>query len=67
MANPSQLFDRTDFDRLVTAERLLHDLLPKIDKAAACGIECDGYREIQKNALEMLATIKRQYFSEFLG
>jgi hypothetical protein len=62
MAASNLIFDRSDYDRLQTAKRLLHDVLPKIDKAQSCGIECEGYRAIHAEAMRILNEIERNYF-----
>ena len=65
MGTPKLIFDVSDWDRLQAAKRLLHDLLPKIDKLQACGVECEGYKAIRDEALNTLTKIEQNYFQEF--
>ena len=54
--------NRQQYDTLVDAERRGHDLLPQMDKAQNCGVNCQILREQLKQSLEQISRIKSQYF-----
>lgn len=43
--------------KLKEAQRQLHDVLPEIDKAEECGVECQHYRELHAEVGRRLAAI----------
>lgn len=49
------------YRELLSAERALHDLLPEMDAAQDCGIDCQAYREIHSQAMERIAKLKQYY------
>lgn len=46
---------------LRTAQRNLHDILPEIDRAESCGIECDSYRTMVEQAHEKVTQLLSTY------
>ena len=40
---------------LQTAQRELHDIIPEIDKAEQCGIDCQLYRQLQQEATDRIS------------
>lgn len=54
-------FDKADYAELLQAERDLHDLLPEIDKAEECGIDCQARRADREAALERISAMKKNY------
>ena len=64
---PSDLnpvFSRDDFARLKSAQRKLHDLLPLLDKAERCGVECDQFRALSSAIGDQLIAIEREFFAD---
>lgn len=51
-------FTIQDRDRLHEAQRALHDVLPMLDKAGACGVDCGPYKEICEKLQKDLDAIK---------
>lgn len=49
------------YRELLASERALHDLLPEMDAAQDCGIDCQAYREIHAQAMEKIAKLKTYY------
>lgn len=57
------VFQRRHFEQLKLAQRQLHDLLPLIDKADKCGIECAEFRQIGQELGRRLETIESEFMS----
>lgn len=50
-------FSRADLQKLRDARRALHDLIPVLDAAGKCGMDCEAFkatRDAQDNFLEMV-------------
>lgn len=63
MANKLQVFTRTHFKALKDAQRDLHDILPEIDKADRCGIECREFREVLDELSRRFTAIEREFMT----
>lgn len=46
---------------LIKAERDLHDVLPDMDKAEECGIDCQEFRRLHGEAMERIEALKRNF------
>ncbi len=60
----TQIFDRRQLEALKQSQRALHDLLPTIDKAESCGVECSAFRAIAQDLATRLANIERHFMSD---
>jgi hypothetical protein len=56
-------FDREDFQKLKDAQRQLNDLLSVMDRAEACGTDCQVFREVTREYLERLMNIEREFMN----
>lgn len=52
-----------DLKEIERAERMLHDLLPAIEKAESCGLECQHFRDVMEALQKDLAAFKANYFT----
>lgn len=52
-----------DWRHLQDAQKRLNDLLPIMDKAENCGIECQTFREVARDLLERLTAIQREFMT----
>lgn len=59
-----KVFTRQQLELLKKSQRELHDLLPEIDKAEDCGIECSAFREIAHRLSDQLARIEQSFMQE---
>lgn len=62
-----QFLTQRHIDALTEAERQLRDKLPILDKAEACGINCQGYRQLMHDKLEQIAKIKLHFGPKIPG
>lgn len=53
---------RERYDELLRAERIFTDLLPDLDKLEQCGEDCEGMKQVVREAMEQSAKLK-QYFA----
>lgn len=58
MANSHYRLPGMEYAKLLETERELHDILPEMDKAEECGIECQEYRRLHREAMERIEKIK---------
>lgn len=58
-----QIFTRKHYDDLKAAQRTIHDVLPVMDKAEACGMECREFRDRAKYLSEMLSLIEKEFMT----
>ena len=56
--------DSKEYDGLLEAERQLTAILPDIDAAESCGIECQEYRRQHREALDQIQMIKLKFGPE---
>ena len=56
-------FTRADFDLLKTEQRRLTDLLPVLDRAEQCGVECQAFREVAREFLTRLGLIEKNFMT----
>jgi hypothetical protein len=61
MPQRKSYLSQAHIDALKQAERDLHDLLPEIDRAEACGIDCSDIRQ----GFEFLKQRITQYLSHY--
>lgn len=59
----SHIFQKRHFDSLKSAQRTLHDLLPLIDKAEGCGIECQEFRNVAEELSRRLVSLEEKFMS----
>ncbi len=59
--NPIKVFTQSDLANLNNQLRKLHDLLPVIDAASNCGVECDNYREVIAYLQDQLTALKTNF------
>ena len=52
---------KEDMAKLTTAERDLHDILPEMDKAEECGIDCQEFRRMHGEAMSSIEALKRNF------
>ena len=50
-------------ERLKSASRKLHDVLPLLDKAEACGIDVSALRDTHKQMMDQISQYQRQFFN----
>ena len=55
--------DKAQYEKLKSAQTELHDLLPTIDDAEACGIECQALRGVVKSNLDVLTEMEKRLAS----
>lgn len=46
---------------LRTAQRTLHDILPEIDKAGQCGVDCQAILEVHQQAADRINLMLKHY------
>lgn len=63
MANELVVFTRQHFDLLKDAQRKLADLLPLMDKAERCGIECAQFREVAGELGRRFESFEREFMT----
>lgn len=54
---------RAEYERLKEAERILHDLVPLMDAAERCNIDCAEYRQVHQFFTESFAALNREFFT----
>lgn len=57
----NQILSVEDLQALDAAERILNDIQPVIDKAEACGIECQQERKLSQFLSNKLTGIKQEF------
>lgn len=57
------VFTQQDVDMLKKAQRKLADLIPMLDKAERCGVDCDVYRAIVKELGDRLENVEREFMN----
>ena len=57
------VYSLADYQSLRTARASLADLLGKIDKAVACGVDCSMYREMRNDIDAQLAAIQQHFMT----
>lgn len=60
---PSGIFTAADYQSLRTARRSLNDLLSKLDKARACGVDCSMYEQMRQDLDAQLAAIEQHFMT----
>jgi hypothetical protein len=58
-----QIFNRNHYEQVLNAERKLHDLLPVLDKAENCGIDCGQFRDLHQYLSQQLSALKREFMT----
>jgi hypothetical protein len=60
MINP---LTATHYDQIQAAQRILHDLLPQLDRASSCNVPgCDELRSRTRHLAERLSKFVQVYF-----
>jgi hypothetical protein len=57
------VFTATDYQTLRNSRRDLADLLAKIDKAKACGVDCAVYESVRQDIDNQLAAIQQHFMT----
>lgn len=57
------IFTRDHYELLKGAQRMLHDLLPKLDAMDACGMECAQHRALAVEIGERLNQIEQHFMT----
>lgn len=60
----TQIFDRRQLEQLKRAQREIHDLLPTIDAAEQCGVECSAFRQIARDLSDRLVAIEQNFMRD---
>ena len=60
---PTGLFTKQHYDMLITERRKLNDLIGTLDKAEACGVNCDTYRAMRNDIDNQLAQIQQHFMT----
>lgn len=63
MAAPTGIFTRADYESLRTARRSLSDLVGKLDKARACGVDCAMFEQMRTEIDQQLAQIEMHFMT----
>ncbi len=59
----TSIYNRTNYDELKRAQRLINDRIAVLDKAESCGIECQEFRQMVKLVLDRLLKIEHHFFT----
>jgi hypothetical protein len=59
----AKIFSKAHYDSLIKAERELHDVLPDIDSAEACGLDCTAYRDAVLRLQESFSSVKQHFMT----
>jgi hypothetical protein len=59
----SGVYTHSDYLMLRNARRELSELLSKIDKAKACGVDCAMYEQMRQDIDAQLAAIEQHFMS----
>lgn len=57
------MFTLADYQALRSARRNLNDLLGKIDRAKACGVDCSQYEQMRQEIDAQLAAIEQHFMT----
>lgn len=49
------------YNKLIEDQRRLSDILAEMDKAEECGIDCQAFRDLHKQALEQNMALAAKY------
>jgi hypothetical protein len=60
---PVVRFTRQQYEALREAQRVLHDVLPDLDKMDGCGWDCQGYRILVADLANQLQAIERNFMT----
>lgn len=58
-----RLFNKDDYHKLLDLERQVHDLLPLLTDAEACGFDCREYNELVGDIRQQLTEIKTRFMT----
>jgi len=59
------VFSRADYDTLKDAQRAISELLPRFDRAAACGVNCEAMRQYIADTHRQLLEIEAQWMTPY--
>lgn len=62
-ASPEGLFNKQHYETLIKARRLANELLPVMDKAESCGVDCSTWRAQLAQADADLANIQTHFMT----
>ena len=63
METPNPIFNKSAYDDLKRAQRLISDNVGILDKAQECGIECQDFRTMAKSVMDRLLRIEKHFFT----
>ena len=61
--NDPQIFDRAKYDQLRSGLERINRLIPVMDKAEKCGINCEGFRGVADHLRTQLEAIEREFMT----
>lgn len=56
-----QIFNEDDVQEMKQARRTLDEVLPLMDKAEKCGIECQVFRTVRDTVAEQLVNLEKEF------
>ena len=59
----SGVYDRADYESLRAARTAIGQLVGKLDKARACGVDCSGYEQMRAEIDAQLAAIEQHFMT----
>lgn len=62
-AHKHKIFSKAEHTKLKKAQRQLHDLLPIVDDAAACGVDCEAFKAVLSEIGDQLNEIEKRFMS----
>ena len=56
-----KIFNEEDVQEMKQARRTLDDVLPLMDKAEKCGVECQVFREVRDRVADQLKNLEAEF------
>ena len=56
-----KIFNEEDVQEMKQARRTLDEVLPLMDKAEKCGVECQGFREVRDRVADQLKNLEAEF------
>ena len=63
LATQAGLFTPADYQTLRLARQTLNNLIPQMDKAKACGVDCSSYLQMVQDLDQQLAAIQQHFMT----
>jgi hypothetical protein len=58
-----RILDKTHLESVKRAQRSLHDIIPLMDDAEACGVDCISHRKIADDFAKILIEIEKRFLT----